>query len=40
MNHKKLFWIAGSILLILIICGLLAWFGGSMAEMIKAHLGI
>jgi hypothetical protein len=41
MNHnKKLLWIAGGILLTLILCGLLAWLGGGMVEMIKAHLGI
>jgi len=40
MNHKKSLWIAGGILLSLALCGLLAWFGGGMAEMIKAHLGM
>ena len=40
MNHKKSIWIAGGILLSLALCGLLAWFGGGMAEMIKAHLGM
>ena len=40
MNRKKLLWIAGGILLTIILCGLLAWFGSGMAEMIKAHLGI
>ena len=40
MNHKKMLWIAGGILLTLVLCGLLVWFGGGMAEMISAHLGI
>jgi hypothetical protein len=40
MNHKKLLWTAGGILLALVLCGLLVWIGSGMAEMIKAHLGM
>jgi len=40
MNHKKSLWIAVGVLFTLALCGLLAWFGSGMAEMIKAHLGI
>ena len=40
MNHKKLLWIAGGILLTLVICSLLAWFGSGMVEMIRNHLGM
>jgi hypothetical protein len=40
MNNKKNLWIAGGILLILALCGLLAWLGGGMVQMIQAHLGI
>jgi hypothetical protein len=40
MKRKKLLWIAGGVLLALILCGLLTWLGSGMVEMIKAHLGI
>jgi hypothetical protein len=40
MNRKKLLWIAGGVLLVLVLCGLLAWLGGGMVQMIQAHLGI
>jgi hypothetical protein len=40
MKNKKSLWIAGGILLTLALCGLLAWLGGGMIEMMKAHLGI
>jgi len=40
MNRKKLLWIAGGVLLTLALCGLAAWFGGGVVEMLQAHLGI
>jgi hypothetical protein len=40
MKNKKLLWIAGGILLTLALCGLLAWLGGGVVEMLKSHLGI
>jgi hypothetical protein len=40
MNHKKLLWIAGGILLVIVVCGLLAWLGSGMVEMIRNHLGM
>ncbi len=40
MNHKKLVWVAGGILLAIFLVGLLVWFGSGMVEIIKAHLGI
>lgn len=40
MNHKKAYWIAGGILLVIILCGLLTWFGSGMLVMIKSHLGM
>jgi hypothetical protein len=40
MNHKKLLWIAGGILLTLVICGLLTWFGSGMVAIIRNHLGM
>ncbi len=40
MNYKKLFWIAGGVLLAVIICGLLVWFGSGMITMVRAHLGM
>ena len=40
MNHKKSFWITGSILLAVLIIGLLAQLGSGMVDIIKAHLGI
>ena len=39
MNHKKLLWIAGGLLLVIVVCGLMAWLGGGMVEMIKNHMG-
>lgn len=40
MNRKKLLWIAGGILLVIVVCGLLNWFGSGMAAMIRNHLGM
>ena len=40
MNRKKLLWIAGGILLVIIVCGLLAWLGSGMVGMIRNHLGM
>ena len=40
MNHKKKLWMAGGILLTLVLCGLLISLGGGMVAMIRAHLGI
>lgn len=40
MKHKKMLWIAGGVLLTLVIIGLIIWFGGGMVGMIKAHLGM
>jgi hypothetical protein len=40
MKNKKLLWIIAGILLTLALCGLLAWLGGGVVEMLKSHLGI
>jgi hypothetical protein len=40
MNQKKLLWIAGRVLLMLVICGLLVWLSSGIVEMARAHLGM
>jgi hypothetical protein len=38
--NKKIFWIAGGILLATILLGLIAWLGDGLVGMIRSHMGM